>query len=220
VFEAGQYVIAFDRAALLLLERWGQREAVREVDNMPMSVRLDARTERLVNRLAKTRSQTKSEVIRDAIMELARRETGRKDGKRPYDAIAHLIGCVDSGGAKLSEKTGKKFVSAFRSLRDSLATVWPAFTEAMYLLGFSWEAQDALWEMIETQTLLLLPLDQNDVPRMKELMRKYRDLPMGLADAALVRVAEREKLRRIFTLDRRDFEVYRPARMGRFSIIP
>lgn len=110
--------------------------------------------------------------------------------------------------------------SAFRSLRDSLATVGPAFTEAMYLLGFSWEAQDALWEMIETQTLLLLPLDQDDVPRMKELMRKYRDLPMDLADAALVRVAEREKLRRIFTLDRRDFEVYRPARMGRFSIIP
>lgn len=81
---------------------------------MPMSVRLDARTERLVNRLAKTRSQTKSEVIREAIMELARRETGRKDGKRPYDAIAHLIGCVDSGGAKLSEKTGKKFVAFLR----------------------------------------------------------------------------------------------------------
>ena len=43
---------------------------------------------------------------------------------------------------------------------------------------------------------------------------------MDLADAALVRVAEREKLRRIFTLDRRDFEVYRPARLGRFSILP
>jgi len=55
---------------------------------------------------------------------------------------------------------------------------------------------------------------------MRELMRKYRDVPMDLADAALVRVAEREKLRQVFTLDRRDFEVYRPARMGRFSIIP
>jgi len=51
-------------------------------------------------------------------------------------------------------------------------------------------------------------------------MRTYRDLPMDLADAALVRVAEREKLRRIFTLDRRDFEVYGPARLGRFSILP
>jgi predicted nucleic acid-binding protein len=55
---------------------------------------------------------------------------------------------------------------------------------------------------------------------MRELMRKYRDLPMDLADAALVRVAERERLRRIFTLDRRDFQVYRPSRMGRFAVLP
>ncbi|MEO8053608.1 MAG: hypothetical protein ABI768_00540 [Acidobacteriota bacterium] len=51
-------------------------------------------------------------------------------------------------------------------------------------------------------------------------MRKYRDLPMDLGDAALVRVAEREKLRRVFTLDRRDFSLYRPLRLGRFFIVP
>jgi predicted nucleic acid-binding protein len=93
----------------------------------------------------------------------------------------------------------------FLSLRDSLATVWPVLTEAMYLLNFSWEAQSALWEMVEAGAVEILPLGNNDIPRMKELMRKYRDLPMDLADAALVRVAERERLRRIFTLDRRDF---------------
>ena len=51
-------------------------------------------------------------------------------------------------------------------------------------------------------------------------MLKYKDLPMDLADAALVRVAERERLRRVFTLDRRDFQVYRPSRLGRFVILP
>jgi predicted nucleic acid-binding protein len=51
-------------------------------------------------------------------------------------------------------------------------------------------------------------------------MWKYRDLPMDLADAALVRVAEREHIRRIFTIDRRDFEVYRLHRLGRFEIFP
>ena len=90
----------------------------------------------------------------------------------------------------------------------------------MYLLRFSWEAQRALWEMIESGVVSLLPLDAGDVPRMRELMEKYRDLPMDLADAALVRVAERERLRRVFTLDRRDFELYCPARLGRFSILP
>lgn len=108
----------------------------------------------------------------------------------------------------------------FHSLREPMGTVWPALTEACYLLGFSWRAQDALWELMESSVLTLLSLDLPDAPRMRELMRKYRDLPMDFADAALVRLAEREKCRRIFTLDRRDFEVYRPARLGRFSILP
>jgi uncharacterized protein len=109
---------------------------------------------------------------------------------------------------------------ALRAIRDPLVTVWPAFTEAMYLLRFSWKAQDALWEMVDSETVRVLPLNEDDIARMRELMKKYRDLPMDLADAALVRVAERDKLRRVFTLDRRDFEVYRPARLGRFSLIP
>lgn len=114
----------------------------------------------------------------------------------------------------------ERCVRALRTLREPLATAWPVLTEAMYLLGFSWEAQDALWEMIDGGVLRLTSLDADDGPRMRELMRKYRDLPMDLADAALVRLAEREGLRRVFTIDRRDFSVYRPARIGRFSIIP
>jgi uncharacterized protein len=106
------------------------------------------------------------------------------------------------------------------TLTERLGTVWPVLTEAMYLLSFSWDAQMALWEMVETGAVEILPLGIDDVPRMKELMRKYRDLPMDLADAALVRVAERQRLRRIFTLDRRDFQIYRPSRIGRFSIFP
>ena len=106
------------------------------------------------------------------------------------------------------------------SLDDSLVTVWPVVTEAMYMLRAYWQAQEALWEMIEMGAVEILPLGIDDVPRMKQLMRKYRDLPMDLADAALVRVAERERLRRIFALDRRDFQIYRPSRIGRFVILP
>jgi predicted nucleic acid-binding protein len=109
---------------------------------------------------------------------------------------------------------------AFAAMNESLGTVWPAVAEAMHLLSFSSQAQEALWEMIEMGAVEMLPLGIDDIARMKELMRKYRDLPMDLADAALVRVAERERLRRIFTLDRRDFQIYRPSRIGRFVILP
>jgi uncharacterized protein len=109
---------------------------------------------------------------------------------------------------------------AFATMDEPLGTVWPVVAEAMYLLSFSWRAQVALWDMLETGAVEILPIGFDDVSRMKELMRKYRDLPMDLADAALVRVAERERLRRIFTLDRRDFQIYKPSRIGRFTIFP
>ena len=111
-------------------------------------------------------------------------------------------------------------VAALKSCREPLVTVWPAFTEAMYLLGRSWPAQRALWSRLETDALALAPLDETDAPRMRELMEKYRDLPMDLADAALVRVAERDSLTGIFTLDRKHFSIYRSGRRRRFAIVP
>ena len=120
----------------------------------------------------------------------------------------------------VNDQNHRRCTEAFRELDQPLATVWPAFTEAMYLLGFSWTAQDALWEFARRGSLELLPVGTGELARMHELMRKYNDLPMDLADAALVAVAERERLRTVFTLDRTDFSVYRPARIKRFIIIP
>jgi uncharacterized protein len=114
----------------------------------------------------------------------------------------------------------RRCVAAFQQVTEPLGTVWPVLTKAMYLLSFSWKAQEALWEMLDRGVIQLLPLAGEDMSRMRELMKKYKDLPMDLADAALVAVAEREKIRRIFTLDRRDFEVYRPTRLGRFLLLP
>ena len=111
-------------------------------------------------------------------------------------------------------------VATLKTLRSPMVTVWPAFTEAMYLLRGSWLAQKALWSRLETDALALAPLDEVDAPRLRELMEKYRDLPMDLADAALVRVAEREDLTTIFTLDRKHFSTYRAGRRRRFSVLP
>lgn len=125
-----------------------------------------------------------------------------------------LIALLDRGDVH-----HKECAAALDEIRDPLLTVWPAFTEAMYLLNFSHQARTALWEMVEIGALGIAPLDENDVPRMKALMRKYRDLPMDLADAALIYVAERDRIQQIFTLDRRHFRVYRPAGIT-LSIVP
>jgi predicted nucleic acid-binding protein len=109
-------------------------------------------------------------------------------------------------------------VRALESITDQLITVWPALTEAMHLVGDSARAQEALLDMIEDQALELASLDAEDVPRMKALMRKYRDLPMDFADAALVRVAERDRLTRIVSFDRH-FRVYALPGRSRFVVL-
>lgn len=110
--------------------------------------------------------------------------------------------------------------AAFRDLNEPMVTVWPAFTEAAYLLGFSWQAQDNLWALVARGVLSLLPLDERDAPRLRELMKQYQDLRMDLADAALVRVAERERMRRVFTFDSTHFRVYRPKGLDHFELVP
>jgi predicted nucleic acid-binding protein len=78
-----------------------------------------------------------------------------------------------------------------------LGTTWPVVTEAMYLLGFAADAQDELWGLLESGRLSLFGLDAADAPRMRALTRKYRDLPMDLADASLVAVAEHEGISKV-----------------------
>lgn len=50
-------------------------------------------------------------------------------------------------------------------------------------------------------------------------MSKYRDVPMDLADASLVAVAEERRLTTVFTLDR-DFRVHRLFGRRPFVIVP
>lgn len=115
-----------------------------------------------------------------------------------------LVALVDA-----DDQHHKQCLAALKQVREPLATVWPPLTEAMYLLADVPRAQEALWEMLVRDALQLLRLEVSDAPRIRELMQKYADRPMDPADAALIRVAEREGIRKIFTLDREDFGVYR-----------
>jgi len=126
-----------------------------------------------------------------------------------------LVALVDA-----DDQYHEQCVSTLEKFEEPLATVWPPLTKAMYLLNDLPAAEEAIWEMLVRKALQLLPLGLVDVPRIRELRRKYADRPMDLADAALIRIAEREGIRKIFTVDKRDFAVYRIQGRIRPSIIP
>lgn len=101
-----------------------------------------------------------------------------------------------------------------------MGTVWPVLTETMHFLDDLPRAQHDVWEMVMRGAVQILPLGPSDVPRIRELMEQYSDRPMDLADAALIRVAEREGVRQFFTIDRKDFSVYRLHGKIRPVILP
>lgn len=90
----------------------------------------------------------------------------------------------------------------------------------MYLLGFAggWPAQLALWGMT-ADALQVVDLPAASVARARDLMGKYADVPMTLADATLVAAAEQQGIQRVFTLDS-DFLVYRFRGRRAFELIP
>jgi hypothetical protein len=119
----------------------------------------------------------------------------------------------------VSDASHARAVDTLRVIHDRLFTVWPALAEAMHLLGETPRGPDALCDMVDDGVLEPSPLAREDAGRMKELMRQYHDLPMDFADAALVRVAERDGLHRILSFDKH-FRIYRLPKRGRFIVLP
>jgi hypothetical protein len=109
---------------------------------------------------------------------------------------------------------------ASQTISSPLFTVWPVITEALYLLRHETAAGPLLLGQIERGHLEIAGPNHEDVKRIRELMVLYEDLPMDFADASLVVLCERLQLSTVFTIDQRDFSVYRPAHVRRFKLIP
>lgn len=127
-----------------------------------------------------------------------------------------LIAIIDA-----DEPDHERCLQALDETTLPLVTTWPAFTEAMYLLARAGgnHARRALWRLVQTDRLVIADLSASTVERSSRLMDKYADLPMDLADATLVALAEQEGYRTVFTLDS-DFSVYRIRGRLPFRTIP
>ena len=111
-------------------------------------------------------------------------------------------------------------VEILKEIREPLVTAWPVLTECFYLLNFSWEVQDSLWLFIQRGGIEMYPIEKELFTQCRELMKRYRDLPMDLADATLVALADVLGVSKIFTLDHKDFSIYRFKQKRQFTLIP
>jgi hypothetical protein len=100
-------------------------------------------------------------------------------------------------------------VRTLKEIREPIVTTPAVLTEAFHMLGPASTGSDRLREFIESGGLSVWFFDRPTLTRAFELMESYADHPMDLADASLVTAAETLRTRRVFTIDRSDFETYR-----------
>lgn len=102
-------------------------------------------------------------------------------------------------------------VKALGKLREGLITTWPVVTETTHLLAARLGTASLLAWVASARAgaVALFQLTPTHWPRLEALMKQYADLPMDLADASLVLLAEEQNDGRILSTDRRDFRTYR-----------
>jgi predicted nucleic acid-binding protein len=111
-------------------------------------------------------------------------------------------------------------VNTLRQMPGPLLSCWPVITEAAWLLRSYPRAVRQLLGSIDGSFLELLPLAGAEAEAVATLMKQYEDIRPQPADAALVYLAMRERIETVFTLDHRDFSIYRTGRKRKFRIVP
>jgi predicted nucleic acid-binding protein len=102
-------------------------------------------------------------------------------------------------------------VRQFESLRPPLHSCETAIAEAVYLIETRDGDSSSLFRFLR-EKIIQLPFQlENEIEAVIELRRRYADLPMDLADACLVRMTEKHRHCRVFTLDQH-FKIYRRHR--------
>lgn len=113
--------------------------------------------------------------------------------------------------------------SALSDLDERLVTTWPVLTETCHLLAtrLGVDAEVRFIRSARSDAFEIFALHSALLPRIETLMNKYRELPMDLADASLVILAEELGSGRILSTDQRDFRTYRWKRRKPFrNLLP
>ncbi len=133
-------------------------------------------------------------------------------------------GLVDTGALiallDRDDEWHARCAAAFSELRLPLATTSAVLAEFFHLLGSRSRDVDQAWQLLRSGAFVVLPIADDDTLEIERLMKRYHDRPMDYADATLVRLAQRESLRTVFTVDHDDFETYRIRGNQRFRVVP
>ncbi|MDX2178567.1 MAG: PIN domain-containing protein [Bryobacteraceae bacterium] len=96
----------------------------------------------------------------------------------------------------------------WKRLEPPLLTCEAVLTEAAFLLQREKVDSDPVFDLLDRGVVRVALSIGSEHASVRALMRRYRNVPMSLADACLVRLSELHLRSRVLTLDS-DFRIYR-----------
>lgn len=116
-----------------------------------------------------------------------------------------------------------KAVAAVVEIEGGVAIV-PDVTlvEVMFLVRRAGGIRAAIQflEYFDTANFQLEPLQMRDIRRARELMDTYAEVRLDFVDTCIIAIAERLDIRRVGTIDKRDFLIVRPQHCEHLDLFP
>lgn len=88
-----------------------------------------------------------------------------------------------------------------------LHSIWPVVVEACFFLDN--DGKQALIQWLERGAMVMHEINMQDLPLVRNTLDKYKNLDPDFTDAILVTMAELCNIKKMLTVDVRDFSVYR-----------
>jgi len=105
----------------------------------------------------------------------------------------------------------ERCIAAAKGLPLPLYTSLPIITEASHLLNRSGCRPRDIIALVKNSRLTLLPLTRGDLICIDKILEKYDDQNISFADASLMYLADQEAINEVFTVDQKDFSVFRTS---------
>lgn len=121
-----------------------------------------------------------------------------------------------------SDRNHQRVLAVAQNANEALVLPAVVLPEICYLIA-SRLGHQAMRHFVFTLTIKAVqvePVTAKDLVRVCKVLEQYADSQLDFTDAAIVAVAKRLTISRIYTLDRRDFLIIRPSHCDYFELLP
>jgi uncharacterized protein len=121
-----------------------------------------------------------------------------------------------------SDRNHQRVLAVAKNGNERLVLPVAVLPEICYLIA-SRLGHQAMRRFVSSMTPDVVQVESTtieDLSRIQQILSTYADSQLDFTDTAIIAIAERLAINRVYTLDRRDFSIIRPKHCDYFELFP